>query len=260
MSFISVAILGSGVLGAGANLLAGSQVSGAEKAAQGTIQSMLNQGIGQVQGSIQPATQAIQQGTDRGVGTIGTQTQQGVGALQPYAASGSWALPNLQKFLTPGQMPDLSQIPGFAEALKWGGMAIDNSATVGGLGGNSAAAQSLMGSQLGMNAYNTLVGNTLSTAQMGAGAAGNIGSLLGNAGIAAGGLQATAGSNIGGVYTGAGKTIADMMGTAGGNIAQTQIGAAQASAGGLTGAASSLSNPIMMLGLLQGLNKKGATG
>ncbi len=260
MSFISVAILGSGVLGAGANLLAGSTIAGGEKAAQGTIQSMLNQGIGQVQGAIQPATQAIQQGTDRGVGTIGARTQQGVDYLSPYAVGANFAMPNLQKLLTPGQMPDLSQIPGFAEALKWGGMAIDNSSTVSGLGGNSAAAQSLMGGQLGMSAYNSLVGNTMGAANIGAGAAGNIGSLLGNAGIAAGGLQATAGSNIGGVYTGAGNTIADMMGTAGGNIAQAQLGATQAIGGSYTGAAQAASNPIMMLGLLQGLNKKGATG
>ncbi len=258
-SLLGAGMLGSGILGAGANLIAGSGVASAEQKAIQTIQQMLNQGVGQVQGAIQPATQAIQQGTDRGVATIGAQTQQGVGALQPYAASGSWALPNLQNLLTPGQMPDLSQIPGMAEAMKWGGMAIDNSSTVSGLGGNSAAAQSLMGGQLGMQAYNSLVGNTMNVAQLGAGAAGNIGSLLGNAGIAAGGLQATAGTNIGGVYTGAGNTIANMMQTAGGNMAQAGVGAATAQGGALTGAAASLGQPLQMMALLQGLNKKGAT-
>ncbi len=252
-------LLGTGILGAGANLIAGSNVASAEQQAIKTIQQMLNQGTSQVQGAIAPATQAIQQGTDRGVATIGQQTQQGVAALQPYAGAGSWALPNLQKLLTPGQMPDLSQIPGFAESLYWGGQAVNNNATVSGLGGNQLAALQSFGGQQGMNAYNQLVGNTLSTAQLGAGAAGNIGSLYGQAGTAAGGLQAAAGSNIGGVYTGAGNTIAQMMQAAGGNIAQGQLGAAQAQGGALTGAAQSLSNPIMMMSLLQGLNKKGAT-
>ncbi len=257
---LNAGMLGAGVLGAGANIFAGSQVAGAEQQAIKTIQQMLAQAQGQVQGAIAPATQAIQTGADRGVATIGAQTQQGVSYLSPYATGAAFAMPQLQSLLTPGQMPDLSQIPGFAEAMKWGGTAIDNSSTVSGMGGNSAAAQSLMGSQLGMNAYNQLVGNTFNTAQLGANAAGNIGTLFGNAGTAAGGLQATAGTNIGGVYTGAGNTIAQMLGTAGGEIAQAGVGAAGALGGAATGAASAISSPLMMMSLLQGLNKKGATG
>ncbi len=257
---LGAGMLGSGILGAGANLIAGSGVASAEQQAIKTIQQMLNQGTSQVQGAIAPATQAIQQGADRGVATIGQQTQQGVAALQPYAGAGSWALPQLQSLLTPGQMPDLSQIPGFAESLYWGGQAVNNNATATtGLGGNQLAALQSFGGQQGMNAYNQLVSNTFNTAQLGSQAAGNIGQLYGNAGTAAGGLQATAGTNIGGVYTGAGNTIAQMMQAAGGNMAQAGVGAATASGASYTGAAQSLSNPLMMMSLLQGLNKKGAT-
>ncbi len=252
-------MLGSGILGAGANLIAGSGVASAEQQAIKTIQQMLTQGTGAVQSAVAPATSAIQAGTNQGVATIGQQTQAGVDYLSPYAVGANFALPNLQKLLTPGQMPDLSQIPGFAESLYWGGQAVNNNATVSGLGGNQLAALQSFGGQQGMNAYNSLVSNTQNVAQLGSQAAGNIGQLYGNAGIAQGGLQATAGSNIGGVYTGAGNTIANLMAAAGGQQAQAGVGAAQAQGGALTGAAASLGQPIQMMALLGALNKKGAT-
>jgi len=240
MSFISIAILGSGVLGAGANIFSGFMQSNAARQAQTLLQSLMQQGAGYIQGAVPPAVQAIEQ--------FGAQ---GAAALQPFVGAGQAVLPTLQGLLTPG--PDmtnlLQQMPGFQFAKDIGTQTAINQGSTTGYGGNVATGLERFGTGLASQTYNTLVDQLRGTAGMGATAAGGLGTLL--SGI---------GTGVGGVYTGAANQLATLFGNMGPQIGQAGIGSATALGAGLTGGVNALSNPLMMMALMGGGRGAGGGG
>ena len=182
MSFVATAIIGSGVIGAGASLFA-----------SGRQTSAANNAIGAQEGMF----------------------QQAAGYAQPFINAGQSALPTLEGLITPGanQTQLLQQTPGYQFANDMAQKGVSNQGTVTGLGGNTLLAGANAGSQLALgmawqptiNALQGLVG----TGAQSAGALGgqavqtgaNVGSNLVGIGNAQAGAATSIGSNIGNSLT-----------------------------------------------------------
>lgn len=154
-------------------------------------------------------------------------------ALNPFIDSGSGMLPTLSGLLTPGasQTDILKTLPGFQFQSEWGTRAATNALAARGLGGSTgpvAKAVSDYNSGLAGTSFGTLVNALQGYANMGTSAAG---ALAGDA-ITSGNNQATTQGAIG---------TAQAAGT---------LGSANALAGGVTGAANSAGNALLLSKLL----------
>ena len=158
MAFVAAAILGSGVLGAGASIYGATTQANAAKNATNAQLSMFNR------------VQANE---------------------QPFISAGQSVLPTLESLLTPGpnQTATLSQLPGFQFAQDWGQKGVTAQATTRGLGGNALTAGAQYATGLAQQGFSGLVGNLQNFANMGANTA--VGA--GNQGVQVGGQI---GSNI----------------------------------------------------------------
>ena len=184
MAGIAAAILGAGVIGAGASLFASSKQQQAQQQAIAAQQQMFNQAAGYA---------------------------------QPFISAGQQALPTLQGLITPGanQSALLAQTPGFQFANQMAQQGVTNQGTATGLGGNTLLAGANAGSQLAMgmawqptvNALQNLVGTGAGSAQSLGGQAvqtgQGIGANLAGIGNAQAGASTAVGSNIGNSITGA---------------------------------------------------------
>jgi len=164
--------------------------------------------------------------------------QQGVGLVQPFIDYGKGAGNTLSNLLTPGpnQTAALSQLPGFQFAQDWGQKAVQNIGTTQGLGGNTLAAGAGFATGQAQQSFGSLANLLLGLTGQGAGAAS---SAFGNA--------TQTGANMANTFTGLGN--AQAAGT---------LGSANALAGGLTGAAGSASNALLLSKLFGGQGGVGA--
>lgn len=145
MSFVATAIIGAGVLGAGASIFGAYTQSQAEQKAQSQL--------------------AQQEGMT--LSTINSY-------LQPYAQAGQNVLPTLQSLITPGpnQTATLNQLPGYQFAQDWGLKAVQNVQSTRGLGGNALAGGANFATGLAQQSFGQLAGLLQGYAGMGAQAAG----------------------------------------------------------------------------------------
>lgn len=158
MAWVATAIVGAGVLGAGASIYGSTQQT---NAANNAINAQL--------------------------GMFNT-TQQN---LQPYNQTGQRVLPTLEGLLTPGanQTETLSKIPGFTFAQDWGQKAVQNLGTTRGLGGNVLTEGAKYATGVAQQGWGSIV-NAL---QVLVNTGGNAAAGVGNAAAATGGQI---GSNI----------------------------------------------------------------
>lgn len=195
MSWIAAAILGAGVVGAGASAW------GANKAADAQT-SAANAGIAAQKGMF---TQGLGVAQD---------------ALSPFISGGKSAMSTLQSLLTPGaNMTDvLSKIPGFTFAQDWGQKGVSAQATTRGLGGNALAAGGQYATGLAQSSFGNIVNSLQGLVNTGAGAAGTLGSsALGNAtstGTGIGNLTAGIGTAQAGGAIGTANAIGGLGGSA----------------------------------------------
>lgn len=182
MAGIAAAIIGAGVLGAGASIFGSMQQKSAAQQAIAAQQSMFSSAKGMA---------------------------------KPFISAGQEALPTLQKLITPGpdQTSTLMQTPGFQFANQMAQMGVSNQGSVTGLGGNTLLAGANAGSQLALgmawqptiNALQNLVGTGAQSAQALGGQAVQTGANVGSNLVGIGNAQAAgilgAGSNIGNSLT-----------------------------------------------------------
>jgi hypothetical protein len=145
MAFIATAIIGSGVIGAGASIFGSIAQSNAAKNAANLQQQEFNT----------------------------AQQEQ-----QPFITAGQQALPTLQSLITPGpdQTAKLMQTPGFQFANTLAQQGVSNQGTVTGLGGNTLLAGSNAATQLALgSAWQPTVNSLQALVNTGAGAGGNLG-------------------------------------------------------------------------------------
>ena len=145
MAGIAAAILGAGVLGAGASIFGGIAQSNAASKAIAAQQNMFN----------------IAQGEQ-----------------QPYIQAGQNALPTLQGLITPGanQTALLEQTPGFQFANTMAQQGVSNQGTVTGLGGNTLLAGANAAQQLALgSAWQPTVNALQGLVSTGGQVAGNVG-------------------------------------------------------------------------------------
>lgn len=184
MSFIAVAIAGSGLLGAGASIYGASTQAGAARNATNAQLSMFNR------------MQANE---------------------QPFISAGQSVLPTLESLLTPGpnQTATLSQLPGFQFAQDWGQKGVTAQGTTRGLGGNVLTAGANYATGLAQQGFSGLVENLQNFANMGANTAvgaGNqgvqVGGQIGSNIIGAGNAMAAGGIGAANSIGGAAQTYA----------------------------------------------------
>ena len=164
-------------------------------------------------------------------------------ALQPFISGGQNILGVLQSLLTPGpsQTATLQQLPGFQFQSQYGTMAATNQLASMGLGGSKgplATAISNYNQGLAGTSFGNLIAQLQGFANMGSGAAGSLAS-------AAGGAATTQGQTLG---------------TLGAAQAAGTLGSANALSGGLTGATSSITSPLLLSSLLSNLNQQNLYG
>jgi hypothetical protein len=241
---------------------------GAQQASQAQLQAA-QQAQAAIQAGIQQGTSAIQNFTTQGASSLKDLLSQGinlqssyvmpgVAAEAPYAGAGADILPTLKALLTPGKsMTDvLSQIPGFQFAQDWGTRAIQNLATTRGLGGNVLTAGAQYSTGLAQQGWQSIVNSLQALLGTGAGAAGNILSMLTGAGGQALGGAVQTGGGLGQLFGQAGSSIADLISGGQKSIATSLTGAGSAAAAGITGmagAAGNLGTNISNLGMLNAL-------
>jgi hypothetical protein len=256
MSFISVAILGSGALGAGASLFGGLTQANAEENAANTLSSTTQSGIQQLLSLLGQGTSAIGQYTQTGATDLTSLINQAVtgagNTLGPIAGLASTAGSTLSNLLNPSTAAStLTQLPGYQFSLNSGLWGVNNAATTSGLGGNvltaannyaQGTAQGTWGSLVSglQNLFGTSTGAAQSLASTQAGA-------LSSGGLSLASLFGGSGQSIGSLLSGGGNSISSLLSGLGQNVAQTQVGAANATAGAATGVASSLGGGINTL-------------
>lgn len=212
---LAAAVIGAGVVGAGASIASGVMSSNAS----------------------QKAANTQLQGTQAALSTQQNMFDQAQNALSPYIQAGQNVLPTLQNLLTPGpsQTSTLSQLPGFQFQSQWGTRAAQNALAAQGLGGSTgpvAKAISDYNNGLAGTYYGSYVNQLQQFANSGMGAAS---SLAGNA-INAGNAQAQtqqAGAN------------ASAAGT---------LGSANALSGAVNGIGNSASNALLFSTLMNPAN------
>jgi len=243
---IGAAILGAGVLGAGASIFGSASQVGAEEQAIAAQKQMYQQGlgvqqgyVGQAQQTLNPFIQSGQQDLNLYNYGIGASATAPAGANTNGMASGA--------LTAPFTAASLASTPGYQFTLGQGLKSTQNSFAAQGLGDSGAALKGAASYSTGLaqNTYNQQFQNYLAQnqqignlmlggAQVGAGAAGTLGSIYGGAGNAALG---------GATQTGAG-------------IASSTAGIGNALAGGAAGvanSATSTTNSLMQYQLLQQL-------
>jgi hypothetical protein len=160
----------------------------------------------------------------------------------------------LQSLLTPGpsQTATLSQLPGFQFQSQYGTMATTNALAARGLGGSTGPLA------MGISNYNQgLAGTSFSSLVNALQAYGNMGtSAAGSLASAAG----TAGSNVGNLTANTNNTIGTTETNLGNASAAGILGSANALSSGLTGAASSTTNALLLSKLLNPDSANAATG
>ena len=174
MAGIAAAILGAGVLGAGASIFGGIAQSNAASKAIAAQQNMFN----------------IAQGEQ-----------------QPYIQAGQNALPTLQGLITPGpnQTALLEQTPGYQFAADMAQKGVSNQGTVTGLGGNTLLAGANAAQQLALgSAWQPTVNALQGLVSTGGQVAGNVGNQAINTGtnvgnnlVGIGNAQAGAATSVG---------------------------------------------------------------
>jgi len=251
--FIGSAILGAGALGAGASIFGATEQVSAEKAAIAAQQQMYQTGlgvqsgyVGQAQQTLNPFIQSGQQDLNLYNYGIGASATAPAGANTNGMASGA--------LTAPFTAATLASTPGYQFTLGQGLKSTQNSFAAQGLGSSGAALKGAASYSTGLaqNTYNQQFQNYLAQnqqignlmlggAQVGAGAAGTLGSVYGGAGNAALG---------GGVQTGQG-------------IASSTAGIGNALAGGAAGVANSATgsvNSYLQYSMLQNLLNNNAYG
>lgn len=220
--------IGSALIGSSAADKASQQQADAQRQALAQQQSLYNQGLGQQSNYFQTAQNT----------------------LNPFISAGKSVLPTLQSLLTPGTSADtLSQMPGFQFQAQYGTKAATNALAARGQGSSAgplATAISQYNNGLAGTTWQNTVNALQGYANMGTGAAGSLAGIAGSAGNAdlGGGIQA-------------GNSQAGTLGNIGTAQASGTLGSANALAGGLTGAASSGSNALLINSLL---NRNGGGG
>jgi hypothetical protein len=181
MAGIAAAILGAGVLGAGASIFGGIAQSNAASKAIAAQQNMFN---------------------------IAQQEQ------QPYIQAGQNALPTLQGLITPGPNENalLAQTPGFQFANQMAQQGVSNQGTVTGLGGNTLLAGANAGTQLALGqAWQPTVNSLLSLIQTGGSVAGNVGNQAVNTGTTVGNTLVGIGNAQAGAATSVGANLGNSL-------------------------------------------------
>lgn len=200
MAGIAAAILGAGVLGAGASLYASSVQQNSANKAIAAQQNMFNTAQGEA---------------------------------QPFISAGQSALPTLQGLITPGpnQTQLLQQTPGYQFAADMAQKGVSNQGTVTGLGGNTLLAGANAGSQLALGmAWQPTINALQGLVQTGASASGALGGQAVQTGQNIGGAAVGAGNAGAAGVLGAGSNIGNSLTTAAlfnkllGNGAQNMYG------------------------------------
>jgi hypothetical protein len=158
-------------------------------------------------------------------------------ALNPFVTSGQSVLPTLQGLLTPGasQTDILKQLPGFQFQSQYGTQATTNALAARGLGGSTgplARGISDYNQGLASTSFGNLVNALQNYGNMGASAAGTLGTAALGGAIQSGNAQANTLGNIGN---------AQAAGT---------LGSANALATGATGTANSVTNALLLSKML----------
>jgi hypothetical protein len=174
MSGIAAAIIGSGVIGAGASIFGAMAQTNASKNAIAAQQGMFNQAVGYA---------------------------------SPFISAGQSALPTLEGLITPGanQTALLKQTPGYQFANDVSQQSVSNQGTVTGLGGNTLLAGSNAATQLALgmawqptvNALQGLVSTGSNNAAALGGQAVQTGANIGNSLTGIGNAQAGAATSVG---------------------------------------------------------------
>lgn len=243
MSFLAVAVLGSGALSAGTSLFAGMEQSETAQNVANMIESSGTQGLN-----------FLQQMVEQGAGAISQYTGEGAGALQPFVSGGGNTLQYLQKLLGIGggggggnagtaTSEAVMNSPLFRSALNQGEIGVANNTTTTGLGGNAATAASQWAvNNQAIPIYQSLLSGTQN--------------LLGT--------QASSAAGLANLYQGAGSSTANLYGNAGTAGSNIITGTTQAAGSALTGgtaaqaasqvgAAGSLGNSVQLAALLSKL-------
>lgn len=247
---VSGAIIGSALLGAGANIFSANKAAEAQTSAANTATQTQLAMFRQAQ---EQAKQLFAQGRGDELGMLGTAT----GVEQPFIDFGKQAMSPLSRLLSPGpdQTKTLEQTPGYQFALSQGEKGVTNQATMRGLSGNALREGGTFAEGLAQNTWQSVVDRLMAQVAGGSAAAGRLSGETVNTGIGignqsvglAGNLTSNAtqtGGNVGGNITGAGNA---------------QGGAAIATGNAISGATGNLSN-MAVLNQLTGGRLLGATG
>jgi hypothetical protein len=195
-TFVATAIIGAGVLSAGAGIYAATKASSAQEQATATAASIEKQQLAQTEANFNTSKNNLQPYIDAGTGAQTTLTNE---------------LPNLTSPVVMNESA-LQQTPGYQFNLTQGLKAVQNSAAARGLGVSGAALKGASAFATGLadstyqnqfsnavtnqtNAYNRLLG----VVQTGAGAAGNLaGAATGTSAVETAGAGQIGGSVIAG--------------------------------------------------------------
>lgn len=151
MAWVATAIVGSGIIGAGASLYGANKQADAANQAANLQKGMFDENVART---------------------------------QPFVDFGSHQLPTLNKLLTPGasQTDTLSKLPGFQFGQQWGQKAITNQGTMNGLSGNTLRAGADYATGSAQQYFGNYVNQLLSAAGIGSNAAAGLGNQSVNAG------------------------------------------------------------------------------
>lgn len=139
-------------------------------------------------------------------------------ALSPYYTAGKSAIPTLKSLLTPGpsQTDTLSQIPGFQFIQDWGQKAVQAQGARMGYGGNVLKAGSDFATGTAQSqAFFPLINALQSFMNTGAGAAGQLGGVASNFGNTTANTLMSAGTAQAGSAISQGNTLASLFGNIG---------------------------------------------
>jgi len=256
---VSMAIIGSSVIGAGASIF------GANKAADAQSQAADKATAAQMQMFQQAQAQGrdlFNQGktTETDMFNAGKDTQLGMlddatRVQQPYADWGASGMSPLSKLITPGpdQTAALEQTPGYQFALSQGEKAITNQATTRGLSGNAMREGGTFASGLAQNTWSDVVGKLMAQVGVGQTSATNIAGQKIATGANIGNQGASTGIAIGNQSVGLAGQMMNNATTVGGNIGNNITGAgnaqgaaAIATGNAIGGATSNYANSVML--------------
>lgn len=231
---VAAAVVGAGVIGAGASMVAGSEAASGAKSAAQTESDAATQNENNV-------LAAGRQASQMDLGAIGSANS----PLQPYVNLGNQATGTLSNLLSgqnSGQMLQaLQSMPGYQFLLKQGLEATQNGFAAKGLGSSGAAMKGAANYANGLaaNNYETFYNNALSDAQLGGSAAASQSQNIANLN------QAAANALMGGATGAASLGMAGAAATASG-----QVGAANALGGSISNAGNTIGQALTANALL----------